>query len=404
MKNLIFIFFLILIVSCNGNTQTPITREQMFHARELHLKIFKGLNIVEIDDPSELYKLNYFEKFPDVDVLLIDNIDSLVLPENIDILKQLSVIKIYGGSISYIPNSIKNLMNLKYIRIQVDGISNNNLCRLTNNKISKYELISNVDNIPEEFWNQENLETLAIENSLIVELSNNISKLKKLKELRIISGKIKTLPQGLQECQNIEKLLLFENELDVLPECIGFLKNLKELNANDNNIKKIEFDFSQLTRLETLELAMNKIQDIPVSIERCTSLKILYLPTNNISKIPEQVFNIPKLEIFNFANNKITEVPDKFTNYKYLKEICLCRNEIVELPVSMTQIPTIVTIDVSNNPLKTLIFAQYSAYSLRKLLADTLILSPSVIKNIKEKNPQVEIIEIESDPATGRKQ
>ena len=86
-----------------------------------------------------------------------------------------------------------------------------------------------IETLPDEIGNLENLQVLALENNKIKALPDSICKLKKLKTLFLHKNKLTKLPNGLSQLKELQKLTLHTNGFVRLPAIFHFFTHLKEI-------------------------------------------------------------------------------------------------------------------------------------------------------------------------------
>lgn len=137
-----------------------------------------------------------------------------------------------------------------------------NICKLK--KLRSIVLSTGFDNvpdvnIPDEFWELTDLQTVSLYRSNIKSLSPNISNL-----------------------TNVSKLILTACKFETFPVEICSLSNLEMLKVNEFKFTEIPKEIGNLTKLETLILTYNQIEILPDEINKLTKLKILNVSNNRI--------------------------------------------------------------------------------------------------------------------------
>lgn len=254
--------------------------------------------------------------------------------------------RIVNLSLSYvlteIPDSIQNLINLKYLNL-------------------KYNKIKNVS---EKIGMLKNLEILKLEYNIIEILPNSIKMLENLKILNLsynkmiknavvfenkLFEKIQYLNLSYNNMENncnfpnllaftnLKKLNLAGNKLNDVSETIGFLINLIELNLNSNSLQYLPNCFENLTNLTILNLNNNNFQYIPKYITTFTNLINLNMASNFIKNIPKTIGNLKKLKYLILSSNKIQKVPKEITQLTSIELLLLDYNNIKTIPKQIIQ-------------------------------------------------------------------
>jgi len=123
-----------------------------------------------------------------------------------------------------------------------------------------------LNNIPEEIFELTDLESLSINNNNLVEISNNISNLKRLKKLEISGNDIARLSDSIYDLGELESLDASYNHLKEISKKISGLHKLKNLNISWNEIKNLPVELLQLEQLDSLELRENPLVSPPPEI------------------------------------------------------------------------------------------------------------------------------------------
>ncbi|MBO4698622.1 hypothetical protein J5690_03305 [bacterium] len=179
-----------------------------------------------------------------------------------------------------------------------------------------------------------------------------LSKLKKLKKLRISSESMTCLDGSfsfltslealkientqLKDVSPIEKLvnlvsldLGYYNKLESLPKNIGNLQKLESFNFPGNNIKDIK-PLKSLTNLKKLFFHYNDVEDLS-PIKCLVNLTHLGCENNKIKDI-SPVTNLVNLTRLILIQNRIKEIPKEIVNLKKLQILQLDYNNIRNLP------------------------------------------------------------------------
>lgn len=271
---------------------------------------------------------------------------------------------------------------------------------------------SKLTNIPDEIQELDNLNWLNISSNNFSEIPKSLSRLKKLKEIRIFGNKVDSKTpyelNGLENISQIEKLYIEWTNLKKVPDSLKYLtnleklelincgqirnidvicnlSNLKEAHFNQIGIERIPKDIAQLKELEIFEISLYNDQDrlsnpiLPETFAELKKLKKLifhncYL---NASRLPEYISNIKNLEILEMLrtnlllprsiaglsqlkeltireNTALNALPEDIGQCKILKRIDIEDTAIEELPESITQLTNLEYLDLSYNEIKRL--------------------------------------------------
>ncbi len=101
----------------------------------------------------------------------------------------------------------------------------------------------NLTKVPDNVFNNTNLEALNISNNKITgALQGEIRKLQNLRVLDASNNLMTGVPAEIGQLQNLEVLDLSYNKLTGLPNELGNLKNLKTLNISGNNYSEADLN------------------------------------------------------------------------------------------------------------------------------------------------------------------
>ncbi len=162
---------------------------------------------------------------------------------------------------------------------------------------------SDFSEIPEALFELKNLHTLSISGSNIKTLSEKVSALTKLEELRLCYTQLKSLPNSLCDLKRLQYLSLDCNELVSLPENIGYLPDLEDLRIGYNPFTSLP---KSLTEISNINLEGKH--------------KKLFLDTayksKNKNEINESLFNLFNHPTHKTALEKAIQTTPELKNYK----------------------------------------------------------------------------------------
>jgi len=210
----------------------------------------------------------------------------------------LKEVHIQGTGYSSIPENIENLQNLEVLKITY----NQDL----------------VDSLPKSIVNLEKLRVLDISYNHITSLPDEIGNLKNLRELTFYNNGITSLPESIGNLAHLYTLEGPENEITELPDSIGNLTNLMVINLSHNKISKLPESMKNLILLDTLDISNNYITEIPQFIHNLnivdynvSNQTILGdLPTESVEDFPtESMEDIPTEIIVDFPTENVEDFP-----------------------------------------------------------------------------------------------
>lgn len=288
---------------------------RIFELRKLKSLDLSSENFPEI--PAGISKLINLEE-----LLLSNNSNLEILPEEIGDLTKLKILNISGTSITVLPQSIGNLTNL--------GI-------------------------------------FIAETTPLTELPETFGNLRRLKTLNVSSSNISALPVSFGKLDSLENLYLYSTYLGFVPEPILKLVNLQILDLSSCGITTIPSDFQNLKSMYTLYLDYNPIQTIAQGAFNLPSLITLYMSNCNFKKIPDEIGNLTNLGWLALANDSILEWNNALNKLSNLRSLDLSSNQLKSISEGISGLSSLTDINLSDNQLQSLpknIIKLQSLYSL----------------------------------------
>ncbi|XP_009604859.1 serine/threonine-protein kinase BRI1-like 2 [Nicotiana tomentosiformis] len=260
------------------------------------------------------------------------------------------------------PGGVLSGWQLKNNPCSWNGVTCNNLGRVTNLDLQQSELVGEVSFSP--FSSLDMLTVLNLSsNSFYVNASTSLSQLPySLKQLELsFTGLAGFVPENFfAKCSNLEYVSLsFNNITGSLPQ--NFLLHIDKL-------QYLAMDYNNLTgsisdiKIETcnsllhLDLSGNQIFDsVPASLSNCTTLQELVLAENSFSgSIPSSFGELKSLQRLDLSKNHLSGwIPSEFGNScTSLVELKLSNNNITgSIPNSFSSCSSLQNLDLSNNNL-----------------------------------------------------
>lgn len=233
--------------------------------------------------------------------------------------------------------------------------------------------LNQMDSFPEEFWNLKSLESLSIDiGSKEFVLAPEISKLKRLKSLKIKGRGVQKIPNSICNLKTLESLDLKQCALTEIPARIGKLKNLSSLDIAWNSLIVLPKSIKKLKKLEFLDLSGNKIKHLPKEITKMKQLKDLKVQKNPLVTLPVGMKNLTNLTFLNLEGMKdldFISVCNAFIGYTKDLEITTAqhasntKNEkltvkakcyLDTLPVEIGKLTCLTSFFQSSSPIKTI--------------------------------------------------
>lgn len=231
--------------------------------------------------------------------------------------------------LTQLPNSIKNLTNLKKLTLRYNQITElpdwiDSLIVLESLNLN----MNNINKLPSKIGNLAHLKELLLWKNELQDLPNSICSLHSLKYLNLRLNQLKSLPMDLGKLINLIDLNLHDNKLTHIPESIASLKSLESLNISWNLLTTLPLSIVELTSLKSLDLERNELTQIPESIGFLTSLEALNLGDNKLKVVPETIGKLKKLKVLNLSRNRLNELPTSIYNLGNLEELYLNDNAL----------------------------------------------------------------------------
>lgn len=226
--------------------------------------------------------------------------------------------------------------------------------------LKKIWIKSDVETIPDCFWEMTGLEHLVIQDVNIQSVPKGVFNLKNLKTLEISHTSVRhfELPDNDASFLNLTKLALADNDLESVPDLALFgpgleyvdlsinaltysdcsiqMTNLKYLNLGNNNLKVLPAWIYNCINLEVLKLRRNRLYALHSRIHMLTNLRILELQFNWFSFLPIEIRDLPNLNTLLARGNPISYIPD-FSKMINLRCLDLRETLLVRVPVELTK-------------------------------------------------------------------
>lgn len=186
------------------------------------------------------------------------------------------------------------------------------------------KIILNGNKTHDLFYNpEEDKNQIYLCRQFVIELDDNIGKIKDLRILQACCNYITRIPPSIGMLKNLKVLILSRNRIKRLPDEIGGLINLREVNLSHNFLEDLPETMISLKLLNALHIDNNHFKKIPNLVVSLRSLKYLNISNNPVSEIPFRIFKLPFLIELTAESCpfKFEESIERFENIS-LKEIC----------------------------------------------------------------------------------
>ncbi|CAH1251249.1 MFHAS1 [Branchiostoma lanceolatum] len=142
-------------------------------------------------------------------------------------------------------------------------------------------------------------------------LTPEFTQLKKIKNLDLGNNIFKTFPSEIKEFGDLEVLRFSVNQVEEIPAGVfPRLPNLRNLRIGSNKLKSLPEDLVSLEKLEYLKISSNKFAAFPPQLLQLPSIRQVCLSANKITEVPLEFFEKP-LELFQAEDNPLSEPPQE---------------------------------------------------------------------------------------------
>jgi hypothetical protein len=218
--------------------------------------------IPQVMDLYTLYSLNERNlslKGKSIRLMIQDNPAGLHIATNLDI---------RDCGLAILPPEIGLLINLTVLK-------------LSGNQFAK---------LPPEIGQLPNLQLLSLSGSQLTVLPTQISQLVKLEELYLNGNQLTELPPEICQLPNLRRLELEKNQLKKLPLEIGQLIKLHTLYLNGNQLTELPPEICKLTGLGDLDLRNNQLTKLPSGLRTLCRNKQLNCLGNPVYDLPRRAW------------------------------------------------------------------------------------------------------------------
>lgn len=233
------------------------------------------------------------------------------LPKELVALEQLETLDLSGNAIVKIEEEISQ-MAIKELNLVQNGLKKlpKGMQYLQQHLVRLDVSNNDIQDLPNDFEQFQQLQYLNISNNAIPRLPNSIFKCNELRELRAAHLKIKQLPEEVEQLGVLQVLDISNNQLRELPDTIVNLRKLQYLEVAHNQLNSLPGKLHELRfTLEHLNVSRNQLTALPVGIRHMLSLQTLNIQHNQLNEFPDGVTALRKLETLDISHNKLTNLP-----------------------------------------------------------------------------------------------
>lgn len=135
----------------------------------------------------------------------------------------------------------------------------------------------------------------------------------------------------------VQKIRIVGGRISTIPPKIAQLSNINTLEISNNNLKEVSPEIGSLANLQILILGGNDLNTIPPEVGNLTLLEELYLHDNNLESLPSEIGNLTNLRVLDLHLNSLTSIPDTIGNLRNLEVIYLGGNPLAQEDVTRLQ-------------------------------------------------------------------
>jgi Leucine-rich repeat (LRR) protein len=196
------------------------------------------------------------------------------------------------------------------------------------------------------------LKVLWLEKNGLSTLPDNISELKTLEDLWLNGNEFTEVPSSIKKLK-IKYVSFFDNKIEHLNLNKGDLANLNNINLCYNNFKVFPAaELSLLLKLDTIKMWYANVRFIPKQIADIKKLKALNLEYNSISNLPPEMAELKDLHILELTGNKLTTDGIRCVyQLRNLKTLQLYRNNIKNISPKIENLKSLTDLSICENPL-----------------------------------------------------
>ncbi len=194
--------------------------------------------------------------------------------------------------------------------------------------------------LPREICKFSGLESLYIDENILISLPPEIGKLTSLQTLRCTENRLTTLPDQIRKLSKLKALHASENHITCLPESIGFISSLVELTLHNNRLSQVPNSLGKLSKLRLLRLDRNLLKNLPSELGNLSSLRAFLVNRNKLVSIPSEIGSLSSLKRLCLNENKLTTLPSELGNLS-LSEFDIKDNPFDILPLELRKFSAI---------------------------------------------------------------
>jgi Leucine-rich repeat (LRR) protein len=254
--------------------------------------------------------------------------------------------------------------------------------------------LAGIKRIPDELGELGNLRSLALRGCGLKAIPEPVLKLRGLRSLDLSKNRFVVLPDEIEQLVELEVLVLHDVPLTRgLGRGLVRLPKLRELWIIRGNFKELPDDLGELAgSLESLRIVQcSKLTSVPASIGKLARLRHLELDhCDSLASVPDAIWSLRSLERLDLSGMKLGRLPESLGELRALCELQL-RGCEVELPESFGQLASLATLDLVFGRIRDLPASFYTLPALARLRIEYSPLEKSHTRQIVSRMPNVKI-------------
>ncbi|MFG6428774.1 leucine-rich repeat-containing protein kinase family protein [Roseateles sp. LYH14W] len=149
--------------------------------------------------------------------------------------------------------------------------------------------------LPEEVYSlADSLEELDLSGNELDDLSDDLTRLHRLRVIFCSNNRFTRLPEVLGRCEALEMVGFKANQIAEVP-AIALPPRLRWLILTDNRITALPDELGRRPRLQKMALAGNRLRALPASLAACGRLELLRISANQLDGLPDWLLALPRL-------------------------------------------------------------------------------------------------------------
>ncbi|WP_187261962.1 leucine-rich repeat-containing protein kinase family protein [Pontibacter beigongshangensis] len=169
--------------------------------------------------------------------------------------------------------------------------------------IKRLKIASGLTDFPAEILElADSLEILDLTGNHLIQLPDDLVKLKKLRIAFFSENDFDHFPPVLAQCPHLEMIGFKANRISFIAED-AIPAQVRWLILTNNQIEYLPKSIGKCHRLQKCMLAGNKLTELPTEMAACRNLQLLRISANQLETLPRWLFSLPHLSWLAFSGN-----------------------------------------------------------------------------------------------------